>query len=218
MSTTHTTERLDGRARHRLNRPAMALQKNALLSIARPLGCRIDCIQGGIWITHDGDARDILLSSGEHHIGDRRSRLIVQALELTATSGLKPQAQPVAGVTYAHKIDKAESAVDWRQGADVIERRIRAFNPAPGASTQLGGEVIKLWRSEINSYSRNSDEGFGTILSLNSTGIDVACGSGVLRLTELQRAGGKRLPVADFLRGADLQPGITLGVSADTGQ
>ncbi|MFM2276003.1 MAG: hypothetical protein RL211_1875 [Pseudomonadota bacterium] len=143
--------------------------------------------------------------------------LIVQALELAAASGLKPQAQPVEGVTYAHKIDKAESAVDWRQDAGVIERRIRAFNPAPGAWTQLGGDVIKLWRSEIHSYLSNNDEGCGTILSLNSAGIDVACGSGVLRLTELQRAGGKRLAVADFLRGADLQPGMALGVSVHTG-
>ena len=168
-------------------------------------------------ITHSGPHAD---TTGSLHdkLAALGGDLIVQALELAATSGLKPQAQPVAGVTYAHKIDKAESAVDWRQDADVIERRIRAFNPAPGASTQLGGEVIKLWRSEINSCSRNGDEGCGTILSLNSAGIDVACGSGVLRLTELQRAGGKRLPVADFLRGADLQPGVTLGVPADTGQ
>ncbi len=64
--------------------------------------------------------------------------MIVQALKLVATSGLKPQAQPVDGVTYAHKIDKSESAVDWSQDADVIERRIRAFNPTPGASTELG--------------------------------------------------------------------------------
>jgi hypothetical protein len=81
MSTTHTTERLDGRARHRLNRPAMALQKNALLSIARPPGCRIDCIAGSLWITRDGDPHDTLLSAGEHHVAQGRPRLIVQALE-----------------------------------------------------------------------------------------------------------------------------------------
>jgi len=167
-------------------------------------------------ITHCGPNAD---TTGSLHdkLAALGGDLIVHALKLAATSGLKPQAQPVTGVTYAHKIDKTESAVDWREDADVIERRIRAFNPTPGASTQLGGEVIKLWRSELTSYSRNADERCGAILSLNSTGIDVACGSGVLRLTELQRAGGKRLPVADFLRGADLQPGITLGVSADTG-
>jgi hypothetical protein len=81
MNTTHPTERLDGRARHRLNRPAMAMQKNALLSIAKPLGCRIDCIAGSLWITRDGDPRDTLLSAGEHHVAEGRPRLIVQALE-----------------------------------------------------------------------------------------------------------------------------------------
>ena len=167
-------------------------------------------------ITHTGPQAD---TTGSLHdkLAALGGDLIVQALKRATTSGLKPQAQPVEGVTYAHKIDKAESAVDWAQSADVIERRIRAFNPTPGASTQLGGDIIKLWRSEINSYSGNVDEGYGMILSINSAGIDVACGSGVLRLTELQRAGGKRLPVADFLRGVDMQPGIRLGVSGDAG-
>lgn len=87
MNTTQTLNlfgRRDRRAPTRQHRQTttVRMEKNQLLSIAHPLGCRIDCIQGGIWITHDGDARDILLSSGEHHIGDRRSRLIVQALEV----------------------------------------------------------------------------------------------------------------------------------------
>jgi len=162
-------------------------------------------------IVHNGPQAD---TTGSLHdkLAVLGGDLVVQALQLTARKGLQPKPQPQAGITYAQKIDKSESAVDWSQSADVIERRVRAFNPAPGASTELDSGVFKLWRSEIDSYSRNVDEGCGTILGVNSTGIDVACGSGVLRLTELQRAGGKRLGVADLLRGAtDIQPGARFG-------
>ena len=162
-------------------------------------------------IVHSGPQAD---TTGSLHdkLAALGGDLIVRALELAAGKGLQPKPQPQAGITYAHKIDKSESAVDWALGAEVIERRIRAFNPTPGASTELGNDTFKLWRSEIHSYSHNVDEGYGTILGVNSTGIDVACGSGVLRLTELQRAGGKRLSVADLLRGAaDLQSGARFG-------
>lgn len=134
-------------------------------------------------------------------------KLIVQALEMAARGALKPVRQPDAGVCYARKIEKAEAAVDWSQPAATIERRIRAFDPFPGAVTQLGKETIKLWNSKIDSTSLTLDRGCGTILSANSEGIRVVCGDGVLALTELQRAGGKRLPVADFLRGFPLQAG-----------
>ena len=139
-------------------------------------------------------------------------RLIVQALELAACGGLRPVKQPDAGSSYAAKIDKAEAAVDWRDAPEVIGRRIRAFDPFPGASSQLGGATIKLFNYETNSTLRPSDVRCGTILSVNDAGVSVACGSnGVLRLTELQRAGGKRLAVADFLRGFALAPGMVFG-------
>lgn len=83
MNTTHTLPftQFDIRAPAQQDRRTVAMKKNELLSIARPLGCRIDCIQGDVWITQDGDARDTVLSAGEHHIADRRTRLIVQALK-----------------------------------------------------------------------------------------------------------------------------------------
>ena len=125
---------------------------------------------------------------------------------------MRPVKQPDAGSSYAAKIDKAEAAVDWRDAPEVIGRRIRAFDPFPGASSQLGGATIKLFNYEINSKLRPSDVRCGTILSVNDAGVSVACGSnGVLRLTELQRAGGKRLAVADFLRGFALAPGMVFG-------
>ncbi|MHB1199677.1 MAG: methionyl-tRNA formyltransferase [Polaromonas sp.] len=134
-------------------------------------------------------------------------QLIVQALEKAVRGELKPVRQPDAGVCYAHKIEKTEAGVDWSQPVAAIERRIRAFDPFPGALVQLGNETIKLWSSRIDSCFLPSDKGCGTILSVNSTGVKVAGGDGVLTLTELQRAGGKRLPAADFLRGFPLQAG-----------
>ena len=141
-------------------------------------------------------------------------RLIVEALELAACGGLKPTPQPAEGVTYAHKIDKAESTIDWNQPAEVIARRVRAFDPFPGAATTLGADAIKVWSCEIDSCSRTLDAACGQIVSIDADGIGVACGAGsLLRLTVLQRAGGKRLPAADFLRGFPLAPGMVLGAA-----
>ena len=142
-------------------------------------------------------------------------QLIVHALQLAGQGALRPVPQPAEGVSYAHKIDKHEAAIDWRQSAALIERRIRAFDPFPGASTTLGDAVIKLWRSEIDSSLRTPDARCGQILAINDAGITVACGDGALRLTELQRPGGKRLPAREFLRGFALAPGQCLGQAGD---
>ena len=145
-------------------------------------------------------------------LADLGGRMIVEALELAACGGLQPVPQPAEGVTYAHKIEKAESEIDWSLPAHVIGQRIRAFDPFPGASTALQGEAIKVWRYEIDSCQRLSNECCGQILSSGPEGVTVACGEGgALRLTTLQRAGGKRLPVADFLRGFPLPVGQVLG-------
>jgi methionyl-tRNA formyltransferase len=138
------------------------------------------------------------------HLG---GRLIVEALELAACGGFHPARQPSEGVTYAHKIEKAEAAVDWSQPAAVIERRIRAFDPFPGASSHIRGETIKLWRAQA--LPGRGSVAPGTIVAVDEHGIGVACGQGSrLELTELQRPGGKRLPAADFLRGFPLEPGM----------
>ena len=138
-------------------------------------------------------------------------QMIVRALELALSGGLHPVRQPAEGVTYAHKIEKAEAAVDWTQPVATIDRHIRAMTPFPGATAQLGPDTIKLCHSEIDSCSRPPDMRKGLILSANADGVRVACGDGVLKLTELQRAGGKRLPAADFLRGFALAPGMLFG-------
>ncbi|HSV34766.1 MAG TPA: methionyl-tRNA formyltransferase [Ramlibacter sp.] len=134
-------------------------------------------------------------------------RLIVEALKLAAGGGLKPVAQPPEGVTYAHKIEKAEAAIDWHEPAERIGRRIRAFDPFPGAHAVLGGETLKVWRAQVLPHVQEGAP--GEILAVADQGIDVRCGEGALRLALLQRPGGKRLPVADFMRGFELQPGMT---------
>jgi methionyl-tRNA formyltransferase len=137
-------------------------------------------------------------------------RLIVEALELAACGGLRPVAQPAEGVTYAHKIEKAEAALDWSLPAAVLERKIRALDPFPGAASAIQGETIKIWGARLDPAGATAATP-GTVLCVDGSGVAVACGEGVLRLTQLQRSGGKRLPVADFLRGFSLAPGMVFG-------
>ncbi len=146
-------------------------------------------------------------------------RSIVQALALAERGGLKPVPQPRApegasaqaaaqlGITYAHKIDKAEARIDWSQPAQRIERKVRALDPFPGCTVQITGESIKITRSQISSCLCINSLGYGTICHVNEAEIGVQCGQGALALTELQRAGGKRLAAADFVRGFALQVG-----------
>ena len=131
---------------------------------------------------------------------------IVQALADAQGGHLHATAQPVDGITYAAKIDKSESAIDWTQAADAIARRIRALNPAPGASSQLNGDMVKIWQAHVGNMVQDSAP--GQVVAASAQGIQVATGAGVLTLTELQRAGGKRLAVADFLRGHAVRAGM----------
>jgi methionyl-tRNA formyltransferase len=135
-------------------------------------------------------------------------RMAVEALELAACGGLQPTPQPAAGVTYAAKIDKAEAAVDWRLPAAAIERRLRAFDPVPGATAVLDGETLKLWRGVVEPHRGEP----GTVLAAGADGIVVACGEGALRIVELQRPGGKRLPAAEVQRGRPIAPGARFRV------
>jgi methionyl-tRNA formyltransferase len=136
-------------------------------------------------------------------------RLVVEALELGACGGLKATPQPAEGVTYAHKIEKHEALTDWTQSAAVLERRIRAFNPFPGAAGVLAGQTLKFWRAEILAgAARPADAEAGQVLAAGAEGIDIAAVDGVLRVSRLQKAGGKALDAADFLRGFDIRPGM----------
>jgi methionyl-tRNA formyltransferase len=124
------------------------------------------------------------------------ARLIVQTLDLLAQGALQPRPQPAEGVTYAHKIDKAEAAIDWQVPAAVVERRLRAFDPFPGATAVLGGQTVKVWRGRVVPGSGAP----GQVLQAGDDRLVLACGQGALELLELQLPGGRRIPVREFLQ------------------
>ena len=145
-------------------------------------------------------AADDTTSSLHDRLATLGARLIVEAL---AALPLPAETQPAEGVTYAHKIEKAEALIDWRRSADELDRHIRAFNPFPGAQARFAGQTVKLWQAsplEVNGE-------FGRILVVDRKQVVVACGEGALAITEMQKAGGKRLPVQQFLAGHPLQVG-----------
>ncbi len=120
----------------------------------------------------------------------------------------EPQPQSVQGVLYAAKVDKAQAALDWQVDAATLARRVRAFNPAPVAHTAWQGEAIKVWAAhDLPDAAASPASAAGTVLGIDANGIAVATARGTLVLTELQRAGGKRLGAAEFLRGFVLTPG-----------
>jgi len=133
-------------------------------------------------------------------LAERGARLIVDAL---GGLPLPAELQPAAGVTYAHKIEKAEALIDWSKDAQELDRHIRAFNPFPGAQAQFGGQTVKLWQAVPVAGSGEK----GRILSVDRSSIVIACGSGALAVSELQKAGGRRLPVREFLAGHPLKAG-----------
>ena len=136
------------------------------------------------------------------------AQMIVKALHQLP---LKANPQPEADACYAVKIEKSEAALDWRLPAAQLDRKIRAFNPFPGAFADLDGFAIKIWRADQMTICGTP----GQIVSIDTDGIVVACGEGSLRLTELQKPGGKRLPVAQFLAGNPITEGSRFTVTAD---
>ena len=113
-------------------------------------------------------------------------------------------------MTYAHKVEKHEAQVDWTQDAAAIVRRIRAFDPFPGASSVLDGETVKLWAARGRRPGAPRDAPARCWPS-TPTASPCAARDAVVIVTELQRAGGKRLAAADFLRGFDVKPGQVFG-------
>ena len=146
-----------------------------------------------------GELHDVLMRAG--------AALMVEALAAIEAGTLTLTPQPADGVTYARKIDKAETRVDWSHPAMRIDSQIRGLSPFPGAwcEVTIGGrpERLKLLRS-------TRVEGSGPPGTLLDDGLTIACGEGAVRLLEVQRAGGKPLAATEFLRGAKLVPGDRL--------
>jgi methionyl-tRNA formyltransferase len=137
------------------------------------------------------------------------AKAIVSALADVAAGRAKPMPQPEAGATYARKIGKQETVLDWMRNCVELERAVRALRPSPGARSQLRGEAIKIWQARCAAR-----EGVpGEVLESGAEGVLVACGEGALLATELQRAGGTRLAAADFLRGFPIAQGERLGAA-----
>lgn len=143
-------------------------------------------------------------------------RLLLQSLASIAGGNSTRTPQPDAGVTYAHKIEKAEAPLDWQQPAQLLLQKVLAFNPFPGATMRMGStadsaEVVKVWGAELLPNARNHGLCAGQVLAASPSGLDVVCADqSVLRLTTLQRAGGKRMTAAQWLSGTPLQQGQQL--------
>lgn len=151
-------------------------------------------------------------------LADVGASLLLQTLPRLAQGLLEARPQPAAGVTYAEKLDKAESVIDWGAPAPVIARRVRAFQPSPGTQTSWQGQVLKIWAAHEVPGPSAHGLAPGTVVALGPDGIVVQTGLGRLVLTELQRAGGRRMPVQAFLQGQALAVGDVLGVAgADEG-
>jgi methionyl-tRNA formyltransferase len=129
--------------------------------------------------------------------------LIVETLAQLPKGTLHAEPQSTEGVTYAPKIDKSEAHLDWEKPARVLERQVRAFNPYPVARGLLGGSQVRIWAAHQVPDARGDP---GRILDTRGEGMLVACGEGALMITELQRAGGRRIAARSFVQGFQVGP------------
>lgn len=136
-------------------------------------------------------------------LADLGGRLVVEALDALEAGRLKPAPQDSEFATYAPKLEARELSVDWRDSALATCRRVRALNPSPGASASLRDVKLKIWRCT----TAPGQGAPGEVLNADASGLRVACGEGVVSISELQRSGGTRLPCADFLRGFHISTG-----------
>lgn len=161
-------------------------------------------MQGALAVESDDDAQTL-----HDRLAELGARLIVAALEAVAKGRASPAPQPQEGACYAPKIGVHEAVLDWSRSARELERAIRAFRPAPGARTTLHGEPIKVWGAR----AAEGEGEQGTVLQAGPEVLRIACGEGALEILELQRAGGRRLAVGEFLRGHAIRAGERLGAS-----
>jgi len=127
--------------------------------------------------------------------------LVVEAIARLQAGRLPRTPQPADGATYAQKLGKDEAAIDWRDTAAVIERRLRAFDPFPGATATIAGQVTKVWRARLASSAGPAEAAPpGTVTRCDARELRVACASGELSLLELQPPGGRRIATAAFLQ------------------
>jgi len=161
-------------------------------------------MQRSLAVAADDDAQTL-----HERLAELGATLIVAALEALAKGLARAQPQPQEGATYASKISKHETVLDWSRAAPELERAIRAFRPAPGARTTLRGEPLKIWSARIAAGQGAP----GTVLEAGPAALRIACGERALEVLELQRAGGRRLAVGEFLRGLAVRAGERFGAA-----
>ena len=135
-------------------------------------------------------------------LADLGAELLLEVLAAVQSGKARSTPQPAAGATYAAKIDKSETWLRWEKSAVELERAVRAFRPAPGALARFQGQPMKIWRARVEDGAGK----VGTIIDVRK--LQVACGSGVLAIEELQPAGGRRMAASDFLRGHRIESGM----------
>lgn len=144
---------------------------------------------------------------------DRLATLGAEALvsSLAEIENRLAQARPQdeAHKTYAHKLEKQEALIDWQHTAEQILRQVNAFNPWPVAQTQWQGDTMRIWQAQLADTSQSGQP--GEVLTVDKQGIDIACGSGALRITQLQVPGKRAMTVRDFLNANQLKIGEQLG-------
>lgn len=146
-------------------------------------------------------------SAGELHdrLAQQGGELLLRHLADIAEGRLKPDVQDAAQASYAAKIRTADAELDWHRSATELERRVRAYNPVPGAWALVCGERVKCWRAEAIDGDSAAP---GTVLCASAEGVDVACREGCLRMTELQRPGRKHITAGEFVSQFDLAQGV----------
>ena len=141
-------------------------------------------------------------TAGQLHdrLSEMGARTIVKAVQMAENNTLPPaKAQDDTQATYAHKLKKVESNIDWQQPATDIERQIRAFTPWPGSQSKINGETLKIWQAEVVNKDNNTVPP-GTVVYADSDTLIIQCGRHQLKLLEVQRAGKKRMAVGPFMR------------------
>ncbi len=154
---------------------------------------------GPVWLTRRIPITDIDTAASLHDtLAALGAGALLDALALIEAGDAAPVAQPAAGVTYAHKLSKDEAWIDWTQPAAAIARQIRAFDPWPIAQTQLDDTVIRIWSAHTVEGAPSRRDLPGTITAADADGVLVVTGDGLLRITEVQRPGGRRISAREF--------------------
>lgn len=153
-------------------------------------------------------AADDTLASLESRMASLGGSTLTEALQLWRAGELQATPQEASQITMAPMCRKADGKIAWTDPAAAIERRIRAFSPWPGATSPFGEQTLRIWQARLEETSTSASP--GELLAVDKSGVLVATGAGALRLLEIQPAGKKRMPAADWARGARLTAGMHL--------